>query len=122
MWNSNVYRLLHGVCHRIRRFVDEGVNTAIARCTQVEAAVVAAELGTEDGMPKVLVLDKQDVGISAVEPVGNYAIGLVFDDGHDSGIYSWATLRKLGENHEKNWKAYRERLEKAGMPRINKVR
>ena len=74
---------------------------------------------TEDGMPKVLVLDKENVGIRAVEPVGNYAIRLIFDDGHDSGIYSWATLRELGENYEKNWNAYVARLEKAGMPRMS---
>lgn len=74
---------------------------------------------TEDGMPKVLVLDKENVGVSAVEPVGNYAIRLIFDDGHDSGIYSWTTLRELGENYEKNWNAYVARLEKAGMPRMS---
>lgn len=72
---------------------------------------------TSDGMPKVLVIDKEDVGVSGVEPVGNYAIRIIFDDGHDSGIYSWDTLRELGENFEKNWSAYKERLAKAGMPR-----
>ena len=44
-------------------------------------------------------LGKQNVGITAVEPVGQYAVKLVFDDGHDSGLYSWKYLRELGENH-----------------------
>ena len=42
-------------------------------------------------------LGKQNVGIKAVEPVGQYAVKLVFDDGHDSGLYSWKYLRELGE-------------------------
>lgn len=74
---------------------------------------------TEDGMPKVLVLDKQDVGLKGIEPVGNYAVRLIFDDGHDSGIYSWNTLRELGENMDANWNAYLNRLEKAGIKRVN---
>ena len=44
-------------------------------------------------------LGKQNVGIKAVEPVGQYAVKLVFDDGHDSGLYSWKYLRELGDNH-----------------------
>ena len=48
---------------------------------------------------EVLVLGKQNVGIKAVEPVGQYAVKLVFDDGHDTGLYSWKYLRELGENH-----------------------
>ena len=43
-------------------------------------------------------LGKQNVGIKAVEPVGQYAVKLVFDDGHDSGLFSWKYLRELGEN------------------------
>mgnify|MGYP003693651981 CR=1 FL=1 len=48
---------------------------------------------------EVLVLGKQNVGIKAVEPVGQYAVKLVFDDGHDSGLYSWKYLRELGDDH-----------------------
>jgi DUF971 family protein len=53
-----------------------------------------------------LVLGKQNVNIVAIEPVGNYGIKPVFDDGHASGIYSWQTLHELGVNQEKNWQRY----------------
>jgi DUF971 family protein len=81
------------------------------------SAEVRGHAGIEHGLPKVLVIDKEEVGIKAVEPVGNYAIRIVFDDGHDSGIYSWSTLRELGEKFDEYWNAYQERLKKAGMPR-----
>lgn len=56
-----------------------------------------------------LVLGKQNVGIRAVEPVGHYAVRLVFDDGHDTGLYSWKYLHELGRDQEKNWARYLER-------------
>ncbi len=59
---------------------------------------------------EVLVLGKQDVGIRAVEPVGQYAVKLVFDDGHDSGLFTWKYLRELGENHSQNWAKYQARV------------
>jgi DUF971 family protein len=65
----------------------------------------------------VLVLGKQNVGIKAVEPVGQYAVKLVFDDGHDSGLYSWKYLRELGETREKKWAAYEARVHAAQQQR-----
>ncbi len=59
---------------------------------------------------EVLVLGKQNVGIRAVEPVGQYAVKLVFDDGHDSGLYSWKYLRELGRNYADNWAKYQARV------------
>ena len=59
---------------------------------------------------EVLVLGKQHVGITAVEPVGQYAVKLVFDDGHDSGLYSWKYLRELGEGYAINWAKYQARV------------
>ena len=56
---------------------------------------------------EVLVLGKQNVGIKAVEPVGQYAVKLVFDDGHDTGLYSWKYLRELGENHRRTGRSTR---------------
>ena len=52
--------------------------------------------------------------ISHIEPVGSYAIQPTFDDGHDTGIYSWETLYDLGKNRDSYWKRYLEALEKAG--------
>jgi DUF971 family protein len=60
---------------------------------------------------EVLVLGKQNVGIRAVEPVGQYAVKLVYDDGHDSGLYSWKYLRELGDNHKANWAKYQSRVQ-----------
>jgi DUF971 family protein len=62
---------------------------------------------------EVLVLGKQNVGIHAIEPVGHYAVKLVFDDGHDSGLYSWKYLRELGEKQAQNWARYQARVQAA---------
>ena len=62
----------------------------------------------------VLQIGKQDVMITHIEPVGRYAIQPTFDDGHDTGIYSWETLYDLGKNRDRYWKEYLEKLEKAG--------
>jgi DUF971 family protein len=62
---------------------------------------------------EVLVTGKQNVGIRAVEPVGQYAVKLVFDDGHDTGLYSWNYLRELGENYSQKWAAYQARVQAA---------
>ncbi|MCG6899535.1 MAG: DUF971 domain-containing protein [Gammaproteobacteria bacterium] len=64
----------------------------------------------------VLQIGKQDVMITHIEPVGRYAIQPTFDDGHDTGIYSWETLYDLGRNRDRYWKEYLEKLEKAGHP------
>jgi DUF971 family protein len=58
---------------------------------------------------EVLVLGKEKVGISAVEPVGQYAVKLVFDDGHDTGLYTWKYLAELGREHAQKWARYVER-------------
>jgi DUF971 family protein len=60
---------------------------------------------------------KEDVLVTAVEPVGHYAVRLVFDDGHDSGLYTWAWLRELGEMRAVKWQAYLDRLRAAGYAR-----
>ena len=57
---------------------------------------------------KTIVAGRAAVGIMALEPVGNYAVRIVFDDGHDTGLYSWDYLHELGRDHNKKWAAYRE--------------
>ncbi len=64
-----------------------------------------------------LQLGKEAVGIKAVEPVGNYALRLVFDDGHNTGLYSWSLLYELGRDQAMNWARYLERCAGAGHPR-----
>ena len=65
----------------------------------------------------VLQLGKENVSISDIEPVGNYAIKLIFDDGHQTGIYSWDYLYDLGRNREQYWQEYLDELGKAGHTR-----
>ena len=65
----------------------------------------------------VLVTGKESVGISAVEPIGHYAVRLLFDDGHDTGLFTWKYLYELGSQRETLWLIYLKRLEKAGLGR-----
>ena len=69
----------------------------------------------------VLQTGKQDVLITHIEPVGRYAIQPSFDDGHDTGIYSWETLYDMGKNRDRYWKEYLEKLEKAGHTHQQRV-
>jgi DUF971 family protein len=66
---------------------------------------------------EVLQLAKEDTNITAIEPQGNYAIKLVFDDKHDTGIYTWKYLYELGSNYETKWQDYLDRLKAAGHQR-----
>jgi len=62
---------------------------------------------------EVLVLGKERVGIRSVEPVGQYAVRLVFDDGHDTGLYTWKYLHELGCDYDAKWAQYQERVRAA---------
>jgi DUF971 family protein len=66
----------------------------------------SAEVRGHGGGPKLLVTGKEDVKIARLEPVGNYAVRIVFDDGHDSGLYGWDFLFKLGREHDRIWAAH----------------
>ena len=60
---------------------------------------------------------KETVGIRAIEPVGHYAVRLVFDDGHDSGLFTWSYLHELGVHRDEKWQQYLDRLQAAGYAR-----
>ena len=64
-----------------------------------------------------LQIGKQDVNVERIEQVGNYAIQLFFDDNHDTGIFSWDTLYRLGKEQETLWPTYLEKLKAAGHER-----
>jgi DUF971 family protein len=64
-----------------------------------------------------LVAGKHDVAITQIEPTGNYAIRLIFSDGHETGIFSWEYLHRLGREHTQRWAAYEKRLAEAGKSR-----
>jgi DUF971 family protein len=66
----------------------------------------SAEVRGHGGGPRQIVLGKQDVKISGLEPVGNYALRIGFDDGHDSGLFSWDYLHRLGREEARIWAEY----------------
>ena len=77
----------------------------------------SAEVQGHTPSQKQTVPGKRDVGIMKVEPVGNYAVRISFDDMHNSGIYSWDYFRKLGAEREDLWSAYLAELEEKGLSR-----
>jgi DUF971 family protein len=68
---------------------------------------------------EVLQIGKEDINITAIEPVGNYAVRLVFSDGHNTGLYSWDYLYNLASNYEGLWLEYLGKLSAAGHVRKN---
>ena len=85
-------------------FEDGGRFELAAEYLRVESP--SAEVRGHGAGPKTIVKGKQDVKISGLEPVGNYAVRIGFDDGHDSGLYSWAYLYKLGAEKDRIWAEY----------------
>jgi len=77
----------------------------------------SAEVRGHGNGNEVLQVGKEDVNITAIEPVGNYAIKLVFTDGHDTGLYSWDYLYDLGNRYEALWLEYLGKLSVAGIQR-----
>jgi DUF971 family protein len=67
---------------------------------------------------EVLQVRKEHVSITRAEPTGHYAVRLHFDDGHDSGLYSWDFLRDLGRQREKYWQSYVDRLARFAIERV----
>jgi DUF971 family protein len=77
----------------------------------------SAEVRGHGGGEGKLELAKESVQIIKVEPVGVYAVRLHFDDGHNTGLYSWDYLRELGAEYDRKWGRYLERCEKLGYER-----
>ena len=77
----------------------------------------SAEVRGHGAGQETLQLGKENVNISAIEPIGNYAVKLVFDDGHDTGLYSWDYLYYCGQYYEAMWQDYVAKLEMAGYKR-----
>lgn len=77
----------------------------------------SAEVQGHSPEQRVTVPGKRDVSIIGVEPVGNYAVRIVFDDMHETGIFTWSYLRQLGEEKEERWQSYLDELAGKGMSR-----
>ncbi|MGH6864993.1 MAG: gamma-butyrobetaine hydroxylase-like domain-containing protein [Methyloceanibacter sp.] len=77
----------------------------------------SAEVQGHSPEQRVTVPRKRNVGIVGLEPVGNYAVRIVFNDGHNTGLYVWDYLRDLGENQEIRWQSYVDELAAKGLSR-----
>jgi DUF971 family protein len=86
-------------------------------CEYLRVFSPSAEVRGHGPGQEVLQTGKENVNIEQIDPVGNYAVVLHFDDGHNTGIYSWETLYDLGINQDANWARYLERLKEAGYQR-----
>lgn len=87
-------------------------------CEYLRAFSPSAEVMGHGPGQEVLQIGKENVNITKIEPVGQYAVTLVFDDGHQTGIYSWDYLYGLGKFKEENLEHYLRRLEEAGYQRV----
>ena len=95
---------------------DDGKRFKLS-CEYLRVHSPSAEVAGHGPGQEVLQIGKEDVGINAIEQVGNYAVQLVFDDNHDTGIFSWEHLYELGIHQEQKWQTYLERLKEAGYQR-----
>ena len=86
-------------------------------CELLRVYSPSAEVQGHSPDQRVLQVGKEDVNIERIEPVGNYAVLLHFDDGHNTGIYSWETLYTLGQHYAELWAQYLNELEAAGHKR-----
>ncbi|MCP4492793.1 MAG: DUF971 domain-containing protein [Gammaproteobacteria bacterium] len=77
----------------------------------------SAEVRGHGSGQETLQIGKEDVNITHIEPVGHYALNLVFDDNHNTGIFSWEYLYQLGTNYTDKWQSYLEQLTEAGYER-----
>jgi len=108
--------VLHKASHALEvTFEDGAVFTLPCEYLRVESP--SAEVQGHGPGQKVLVPGKRDVNIAAITPVGNYAVQLRFDDGHDSGLYSWSYLHELGSEYDVRWPAYLAELEARHLTR-----
>lgn len=107
---------LHQKSHMLEIAFENGERFELP-CEYLRVYSPSAEVQGHGPGQGVLQTGKENVNIVGIEPVGNYAVVLRFDDEHDTGIYSWETLYKLGVSYEKNWQDYLDRLEQAGHKR-----
>ncbi len=95
---------------------DDGLSCNLP-CEYLRVFSPSAEVQGHGPGQETLQVGKEDVNITEIIPTGNYAIKLVFDDNHDTGIFTWVYLHELGTNYETNWSDYLERLHAAGVER-----
>ena len=118
----NAPRPVRIVLHKASRELEVGYSDGTTYRLPAEYLRVHSPSAEVQGHGKpVLVGGKRSVGIGAVQPVGRYAVKLVFDDGHDTGLYSWDVLDDLGRNQARYWASYEQRLAEMRMSRDSEV-
>ncbi|MDX1347639.1 MAG: DUF971 domain-containing protein [Thiomicrorhabdus chilensis] len=104
---------LHQVSRKLEVTFDNG-ETFELPCEYLRVYSQSAEVTGHAPGQEVLQVDKQNVNIENITPVGNYAVKLHFDDGHDTGLYTWERLYDLGKHQTDYWTDYLRRLMRAG--------
>lgn len=107
---------LHRASHALEVGFDSGETFKLS-CEYLRTHSPSAEVQGHGPSQRVLQVGKRDVNIAEIVPIGHYGVLLKFDDGHDTGIFSWDVLHDLGVNHEANWQAYLGALAAAGLSR-----
>lgn len=107
---------LHKASHMLEVGFDTGEVFRLP-CEYLRVNSPSAEVQGHGPSQRVLVHGKRDVNIAAIEPVGQYGVLLRFDDGHDTGIFSWNTLYTLGKDQAESWERYLAALIAAGKSR-----
>jgi DUF971 family protein len=108
--------VLHSQSHRLEITFDDGAHFEYP-CEFLRVYSPSAEVRGHWGQGAKLQVDKQDVNIVELRPVGQYAVKIVFDDGHGSGLYDWRYLYDLGRKQAVYWTEYLDRLREAGHER-----
>lgn len=108
--------VLHQKSHALEIAFDDGARFTLP-CELLRVYSPSAEVRGHWGQHAKLQLDKQDVNITELRPVGAYAVKICFDDGHDSGLFDWAYLYKLGRRQAIYWNEYLQKLAEAGHQR-----
>ena len=98
--------------------VDYGDARAMLSAELLRVFSPSAEVRGHSEAERVLQTGKKHVGIEQLEAVGNYAIRIVFDDGHDTGIYSWEYLKELHDRRDEYWRDYQAQLKQANASRL----
>ena len=107
---------VHRAARRLEVDFDDDAKVSLpAELLRVESPSAAVQGHSPD--QKQVVPGKREVGIAAVEPIGHYAVRIRFTDGHDTGIYSWALLHRMGHEQAALWDAYLTALEQKGLSR-----
>ena len=111
---------LHSRSRQLELQYSEGESYSLS-CEYLRVYSPSAAVKGHGPGQEVLQYGKQNVGIDRIEPQGAYAVKLCFDDGHDTGLYSWETLYELGVHYDEWWQNYLRRLEKAGRKRSSSI-